>query len=103
MPASTTLDPQFCNQVNRVASGTITSIGGVLQNIGGIETDGFDINFNVATAESGVGRFDFQLMASFLLNYDELIADSDERRLHSRRRARASRSARRLAASSKTR
>ena len=69
------LDPQFCNQVNRVASGTITSIGGVLQNIGGIETDGFDINFNVATAETGIGQFNFQLMASFLLNYDELNAD----------------------------
>jgi iron complex outermembrane receptor protein len=69
------LDPQFCNQVNRVASGTITSIGGVLQNIGGIETDGFDINFNLTTAETGVGVFDFQLMGSFLLNYDELNAD----------------------------
>ena len=69
------LDPQFCNQVHRVASGTITSIGGVLQNIGGIETDGFDINFDVTTAETGIGRFDFQLMASFLLNYDELLLD----------------------------
>ena len=67
------LDPQFCNQVHRVGTGTITSIGGVLQNIGGIETDGFDINFTVATAETGVGRFDFQLMGSFLLNYDELL------------------------------
>ena len=68
-----TLAPEFCNQVHRAASGSITSIGGVLQNIGGIETDGFDINFNVTTAETGVGRFDFQLMGSFLLNYDELV------------------------------
>jgi iron complex outermembrane receptor protein len=70
-----TLDPQFCDQVHRVGFGTISSIGGVLQNIGGIETDGFDINFNVATQETGIGRFDFQLMGSFLLNYDELFLD----------------------------
>jgi iron complex outermembrane receptor protein len=67
-----TLDPQFCDHVNRTALGAISSVEGQLQNIGGIETDGFDINFNVTTAETGVGRFDFQLMGSFLLNYDEL-------------------------------
>jgi iron complex outermembrane receptor protein len=70
-----TLDPQFCNQVNRTPGGTISSIEGTLQNIGGIETDGVDMSFTVTTAESGVGRFDFQLMGSFLLNYDELFAD----------------------------
>ena len=49
-----TLDPLFCNQVNRSPSGTITSIEGTLNNIGGIETDGFDINFDLAPG--GVGR-----------------------------------------------
>ena len=52
-----TLDPLFCDQVNRVASGTITSIEGVLSNIGGIETDGHSTSTSTsATAESGVGR-----------------------------------------------
>jgi len=70
-----TLEPQFCDQVNRTPNGTITSIEGQLQNIGGIETDGFDLSFTLATAESGIGSFQFQLMGSFLLNYDELFAN----------------------------
>ncbi len=70
-----TLDPQFCGQVNRLPSGTITSIEGQLQNIGGIETNGFDVNLDLALAETGAGSFRFQLMASFLLDYDELFPD----------------------------
>lgn len=70
-----TLDPLFCNQVNRLASGTITSIEGTLNNIGGIETNGFDVNLDLALAETGIGQFRFQLMGSFLLDYDELFAN----------------------------
>jgi iron complex outermembrane receptor protein len=70
-----TLDPQFCDHVHRIPSGTITSISGQLQNIGAIETDGVDMSFTISTAESGVGSFTFNLMGSFLLNYDELFAD----------------------------
>jgi iron complex outermembrane receptor protein len=66
------LDPRFCDQVHRVGVGTISSIGGVLQNIAGIETDGFDLSFTLTTADSNIGQFNFQLMGSFLLNYDEL-------------------------------
>jgi iron complex outermembrane receptor protein len=71
-----TLDPLFCNQVNRNPSGTITSIEGTLNNIGGIETSGVDLNLDLSTAETGVGSFRFQLMASFLFDYDELFANS---------------------------
>jgi iron complex outermembrane receptor protein len=71
-----TLDPLFCNQVNRLPSGTITSIEGTLNNIGGIETNGVDLNFDLALAESGAGAFRFQLMASFLMDYDELFANA---------------------------
>ncbi len=71
-----TLDPIFCNQVNRRASGTITSIEGTLNNIGGIETSGVDINLDLSLGESGAGSFRFQLMASFLMDYDELFANS---------------------------
>ena len=70
-----TLDPLFCNQVNRLPSGTITSIEGTLNNIGGIETNGFDINLDLALADTGIGQFRFQLMGSFLLDYDELFAN----------------------------
>ncbi len=71
-----TLQPIFCNAINRNASGTITSIGGVLQNIGGIETSGIDLNLDLSTSERGFGRLRFQLLTSFLLDYDELIANS---------------------------
>ena len=71
-----TLDPLFCNQVNRRPSGTITSIEGTLNNIGGIETSGVDLNFDLSLGESGAGQFRFQLMASFLFDYDELFANS---------------------------
>jgi iron complex outermembrane receptor protein len=71
-----TLDPLYCNQVNRLPSGTITSIEGTLNNIGGIETTGVDLNFDLSTTETGVGSFRFQLMASLLFDYDELLANS---------------------------
>jgi iron complex outermembrane receptor protein len=47
-----------------------------LNNIGGIETNGVDVNFDLALAETGAGSFRFQLMASFLMDYDELFANS---------------------------
>ncbi len=71
-----TLEPLFCDQVNRQPSGTITSIDGVLNNIGGIETTGVDVNLDLTTAESGAGSFRFQLMGSFLFDYDELFANA---------------------------
>jgi iron complex outermembrane receptor protein len=70
-----TLDAQFCSQVNRLPSGTITSIEGQLQNIGGIETNGFDVNLDLSLADTSAGSFRFQLMASFLMDYDELFPD----------------------------
>jgi len=72
-----TLEDIFCNAVNRNPSGTITSIGGVLQNIGGIDTTGLDLNLDMTLAETGIGRFRFQWMTSFLLDYDELFANPE--------------------------
>jgi iron complex outermembrane receptor protein len=67
----------FCDAVNRQSTGTITSIAGQLNNIGGIETTGVDVNFDLTTAETGIGRFHFQWMTSMLLNYDELFNNPD--------------------------
>jgi iron complex outermembrane recepter protein len=72
-----TLEDRFCDAINRNPGGTITSIAGVLQNIGGIETNGLDVNFTLATAETGIGTFTFQWMNSFLLKYDELITNPE--------------------------
>lgn len=71
-----TLDPFFCDAVNRQPSGTITDIAGVLSNIGGIQTSGVDLNLDLALAETSIGQFRFQLMTSLLLEYDELFANS---------------------------
>ena len=70
-----TLEARFCDAVNRISGGTITSIQGVLQNIGGIETDGMDINLDLTTVETGIGAFHFQWLTSLLLSYDELFAN----------------------------
>jgi len=67
----------FCNAINRTPSGTITSVAGVLQNIGGIETSGVDLNLDLALAETGIGQFRVQWLTSFLLDYDELFVQTD--------------------------
>jgi iron complex outermembrane receptor protein len=71
-----TLQPIFCDAVNRIPTGTIVDIAGVLSNIGGIETTGVDLNFDLSLGETGIGNFRFQLLTSLLLSYDELIANS---------------------------
>ena len=71
-----TLEPIYCNSINRNPSGTITSIEGVLNNIGGIKTSGVDLNLVLTTEETGIGRFRFQWMTSMLLKYDELFANA---------------------------
>ncbi len=71
-----TLEPIFCNAVNRLPSGTIVNIAGVLSNIGGIETSGIDLNFDLSLAETSFGQLRFQLLTSHLLDYVELFANS---------------------------
>jgi iron complex outermembrane receptor protein len=71
-----TLEDRFCDAINRIPSGTITSVAGVLQNIGGIETTGIDINLDLLTAETGFGSFRFQWLTSLLLDYDELFTNA---------------------------
>lgn len=71
-----TLEPLYCNAVNRQPSGTIIDIEGVLSNIAGIETSGVDLNLDVDLGETGIGNLRFQLMTSLLLEYDDLIANS---------------------------
>lgn len=72
-----TLEDRFCDAINRNSSGTITSIAGVLQNIGGIETTGMDINIDLSTVDTAIGRFRFQLLTSLLFDYDELFTNAE--------------------------
>jgi iron complex outermembrane receptor protein len=66
-------DPVACAAVPRTASGQITQIQGVLQNIGGIRTNGFDVNLSARLPTRGIGQFVLTANHSFLGKYDELI------------------------------
>ncbi len=72
-----TLESIFCDAVHRTPTGTITSIEGTLLNIGGIKTDGLDVNFDLTLDETSAGTFEFQWMNTWLLSYDELIVNSE--------------------------
>jgi iron complex outermembrane receptor protein len=66
-------DPVACAAIPRTASGQITQIQGLLQNIGGIRTSGIDVNFSARLPKSGIGQFGLTANHSFLSKYDELI------------------------------
>lgn len=66
-------DPIACASVPRTSSGQITQIQGVLQNIGGIRTSGFDVNFTARTAKASWGQLVLTANHSFLTKYDEII------------------------------
>ncbi|HEX6661385.1 MAG TPA: TonB-dependent receptor, partial [Sphingomicrobium sp.] len=66
-------DPVACAAVPRTASGQITQIQGVLQNIGGIRTSGFDVNLSARTGRASWGQLVLTANHSFLTKYDELI------------------------------
>jgi iron complex outermembrane receptor protein len=72
-----TLDPFFCDAITRAPGGTITRIDGVLKNIGGIETSGFDWKMELMTADSGLGQFRFQWLNTHLIDYDEITEGPD--------------------------
>ena len=68
-----TLDPFFCNNISRGPDGTILRVEGILQNIAGIETSGFDWNVTLTTAGSDHGHFRFQWLNTYLSDYTESI------------------------------
>ena len=67
-----TLNPLFCDNVTRVGA-TVTRIDGILQNIGGIETNGFDWSITLVTEESSVGTFRAKWVNTHLLDYTEIF------------------------------
>ncbi|WP_336965813.1 TonB-dependent receptor plug domain-containing protein [Sphingobium aquiterrae] len=64
-------DALSCSSVIRVASGNISRINGVLQNIGSIKTRGIDMAINYRTPETSVGIFGLSVNGNFLLKYTE--------------------------------
>jgi iron complex outermembrane receptor protein len=72
-----TLDPFFCNAVERTSTGLINLVDNQLQNIGGVEASGGDVAFNLRVPTDGWGRFDFGVLATWLAEYTELTLNPD--------------------------
>lgn len=71
-----TLNPLFCDNVTRVGA-TVTRIDGILQNIGGIETNGFDWSVSLATEPASWGQLRVQWTNTHLLDYTEIVNGPD--------------------------
>ena len=65
-------DPAACALVTRV-NGNLTQVSGLLQNIAGIETKGYDVNLAYRTDKTSVGQFGFTWNNTFLRNYDVIV------------------------------
>ena len=66
-----TLSPQFCNGINRNSSGAIAGFANRLTNIGSLETDGFDLNFNYFGPDTDIGRFGVIWRNTFVNDFTE--------------------------------
>ena len=62
-------DPLSCSAIDRSASGQVTQIRGLLQNIASIETDGLDLNLLYRGTEGSAGTFNLTWNNTFLFNY----------------------------------
>jgi len=68
-----TNDPIACAAVHRSATGQITSINGILGNVNGINTSGFDLNVSYRTPKANWGSVGFTLNNTFLKNYNVIV------------------------------
>ena len=71
-----TLAPIYCDNVTRVGA-TVTRVDGILQNIGGIETDGFDWSISFETQEHSWGQIRAKWLNTHLNSYTEIVNGPD--------------------------
>ena len=72
-----TLDPFFCDNVPRTSGGLINVVNNQLQNIGTIETSGYDIAVSYVGPETGIGQFSAAINATHLDEYIERTFNPD--------------------------
>lgn len=72
-----TLDPFFCDAVQRTSSGLINLVDNQLQNIGGVKASGADLAFRWAIPTASIGTFTLGLHGTYLDNYTELTKNPD--------------------------
>ena len=77
-------DPLACSLSTRAGGGQLTQVSGLLQNIAGIKTDGFDLNVTYRIEDTGLGRFGFTWNNTFLRNYDVIVPASSGEQVISR-------------------
>src|SRR6185295_4474638 len=71
-----TLDSVLCNGIDRTAGGTIKGIPNQLVNIGGTETDGYDLNVHWALPQTSIGAFTFDWQNTWLSSFVETTETS---------------------------
>jgi iron complex outermembrane receptor protein len=71
------LDPTLCASAPRSASGRLGLVNNQLQNIGKIESAGFDIAFSGMAAETALGQIALSVNATYLSDYKEFSANPD--------------------------
>ena len=72
-----TLDPFFCDAIERTNSGLINLVDNQLQNIGGVEASGADFAFRWRSRTSNIGRFDLGVNLTYLDEYIERTSNPD--------------------------
>lgn len=72
-----TLDPFFCDAVDRTETGQVNLVDNQLQNIGAVEASGADFKFNWTLPTAGLGTFNLGLQATYLDEFKELTANPD--------------------------
>ncbi len=71
-----TLADVFCNAVTRTANGQVTRIAGVLTNIAGIDTNGFDWSISAETVPADWGQLRFKWVNSHLFSFEESVPNA---------------------------
>ena len=72
-----TLDAQFCNLTPRSANGVLGVIDNQLQNLGGIDSSGFDVAVAYSSPDWPIGQIDANFNATYLGEYEETTENVD--------------------------
>jgi iron complex outermembrane receptor protein len=72
-----TLDPFFCDAVERTDTGLVNLVDNQLQNIGGVKASGADLSFRWIIPTPRIGTFRVGLNATYLDDFTELTENPD--------------------------
>ena len=72
-----TLDPAFCANTPRTASGQLDTVQNRLQNLGAIDASGVDIALSYLSPETAIGSFTLNFDATYLEEYKETTNNPD--------------------------